>query len=117
MESIDIKKILSKINLDADWIGIREVNEKTTYRVIRDLNPESDSTSIDHGVMVEVLVNGQFGYYGTHKLNESAIIKAAKKAYDIATAASKFSIFSFQDNVRPPSIGEYSSPYETMGHP
>ena len=117
MESIDIKKILSKIKINADWIGIREVNEKTTYRVIRDLNPESDGTSIDHGVMVEVLVDGQFGYYGTHQLEEAAIIKAAEKAYDIASAASKYSIHSFKDNVRPPAVGDYNSPYEIKSLP
>ena len=54
MENLDLKKILSKINVKADWIGLREVNEETTYRVIRDLNPESDSTFVDHGIMVEV---------------------------------------------------------------
>ena len=61
MDSLDLNKILSKINVKADWIGLREVDETTTYRVIRDLNPESDSTLVDHGIMVEVLVNSQFG--------------------------------------------------------
>ena len=59
---MNLKKILDSIKIKADWIGLREVKESTTYRVIRDLNPESNSTSIDHGIMVEVLVNGQFGY-------------------------------------------------------
>ena len=39
MEQINLKKALSNINIKADWIGLREVNETTTYRVIRDLNP------------------------------------------------------------------------------
>ena len=111
MDSLDLKKILSKINVNADWIGLREVDETTTYRVIRDLNPESDSTLVDHGIMVEVLVNGQFGYYGTHMLNEESIIKAAEKACEVASSASKYSIFSFNENVRPASKDSYHSPY------
>ena len=90
MSTLDLKKILSNINIKADWIGLREVDETTTYRVIRDNNPESDNTFIDHGIMVEVLVNGQFGYYGTHMLEESSIIKAAEKAHAIALNASKY---------------------------
>ena len=117
MENLDLKKILSKINVKADWIGLREVNEETTYRVIRDSNPESDSTFVDHGVMVEVLVNGQFGYYGTHMLNENAIIRAAEKACEIAVSASKYSIFPFSEKVRPASVGKYSSPYKMKNMP
>ena len=112
METLDLKKILSNINVNADWIGLREVNESTTYRVIRDFNPESDSTFVDHGVMVEVLVNGQFGYYGTHMLDEKSIISAAEKACTVASNASKHSIFPFTDKVRPASTGIYNSPYK-----
>ena len=117
MENLDLKKILSKINVKADWIGLREVNEETTYRVIRDLNPESDSTFVDHGIMVEVLVNGQFGYYGTHMLNENAITRAAEKACEVAVSASKYSIFPFSEKVRPASVGKYSSPYKMKNMP
>ena len=117
MDSLDLKKILSKINVNADWIGLREVDETTTYRVIRDLNPESDSTLVDHGIMVEVLVNGQFGYYGTHMLNEESIIKAAEKACEVASSASKYSIFSFNENVRPASKDSYHSPYKIKNLP
>ena len=45
---MDLKKILDQININADWIGLREVKETTTYRIIRDLNPESNNTSLDH---------------------------------------------------------------------
>ena len=69
MEPINLKEALSKIKVNADWIGIREVKESTTFRIIRDMNPEANNISIDHGVMVEVLANGQFGYCGTHDLS------------------------------------------------
>ena len=64
---MNLKKALSNINIKADWIGLREVKESTTFRIIRDLKPASNNISIDHGIMIEVLVNGQFGYYGTQE--------------------------------------------------
>ncbi len=112
MEQINLKQALDKINIKADWIGLREVNEKTTYRVIRDLNPESNHTTSDHGIMVEVLVNGQFGYYATNNISYDSINNAAEKAYNQALNASKYSVHSFSENVRPKSTGEYNSPYE-----
>ena len=112
MDSLDLKKILSNINVKADWIGLREVDETTTHRVIRDLNPESDSTFVDHGIMVEVLVNGQFGYCGTHDLSKDAVKKAAERACLQALNASKYSIYPFTEDVRPKTIGEYHSPYK-----
>ena len=108
---MDLRKTLDKINIKAEWIGLREVKESTTYRVIRDLNPESNNTTIDHGIMVEVLVNGQFGYCASHDLSFDAINNAAKDAYTQAVNASKYSIYPFKENVRPKSVGEYRSPY------
>ena len=112
MIGLDLKNVLSKINIKADWIGLREVKESTTYRIIRDLKPESNNITIDHGVMVEVLVNGQFGYYGTHDISLDAIKNAANKACKQALNASKFSVHSFTEDVRPQTTGEYRSPYK-----
>ena len=41
MNNIDLKKALDNINIKADWIGLREVKETTTYRIIRDLSANS----------------------------------------------------------------------------
>jgi len=113
MNNIDLNSVLSKLktNLKADWIGLREVKETTTHRIIRDLKPATNNVSIDHGVMVEVLVNGQLGYCGTHNISYDAIKVAADKAYDQAFNASKYSLYPFTENVRPKSVGKYNSPY------
>ena len=95
MNSINLHKALDNINIPADWVGIRQVKETTTYRIIRDGNPEQNSIDLDRGVMVEVLANGQFGYYGTHKLDYDSINNAAKRAYDIALNSSKYSNYSY----------------------
>ena len=94
MKELDLKNVLSKIKVNADWIGIRQVKEKTTYRIIRDGNPEQNSINFDQGFMIEVLVNGQFGYYGTHKSDYNSINNAANKAYEIALNSSKYSNYS-----------------------
>ena len=116
-DKINLKNILDKLNLKADWIGLREVKESTTYRVIRDLKPESNSTNIDHGVMVEVLINGQFGYCASHNMSFDAIKKAAETAKAQALHASKYSICKFTEEVRPKAVGEYNSPYSIKDLP
>ena len=103
---------INKLDLDADWFGLREYKENTTYHVIRDKKPLTNETSIDHGVMVEVLKDGQFGYCGTSDLSFDGIQKAAVNALNSAIKASKHSVFSFSDTVRPGSKGQYITPLE-----
>ena len=93
---MNLVEIISKIDLDAEWFGLREYKENTTYHVIRDKNPLSNETSIDHGIMVEVLKNGQFGYCATSDLSLSGIQRAATTAQQSAERASKYSVFSFE---------------------
>ena len=114
---MNLKKALNNINIKADWIGLREVKESTTYRIIRDLNPESNNTTLDHGIMVEVLINGQFGYCATSNISYEAINDAANKAYIQALNASEYSVHPFTESVRPKSIGEYQSPYKIKDIP
>ena len=52
MNTINLKDALRKINVNADWIGLREVKETTTYRVVRDNNPVSNHKDQSHGIMV-----------------------------------------------------------------
>ena len=108
MNNIDLNKILSKLRSEsnADWIGLREMKETTTYRVIRDLKPASNNTSIDHGIMIEVLVNGQFGYYGTHDISYEAIKNATEKLIR------KHCDWIIANNVSDPSIGFNSNENE-----
>ena len=112
MLEIDLQKLLSAVNVPADWVGIREVYEAHTPRMIRDGVPVANSRSSTHGLMVEVLVDGQFGYFGTPKLTQKGVSDAAKKAFLQAKLASKHSLFPFDVNARPVFKGEYISPYK-----
>jgi len=109
---MNLKEILGRLDISADWIGLREYKENTTYHAIRDKKPLANETEIDHGIMVEVLKNGQFGYCGTSDLSIDGIKRAASNALKSAVKASKHSVFSFSSDVRPGSKGEYKTPLD-----
>ncbi|MCF7808740.1 MAG: TldD/PmbA family protein [Candidatus Marinimicrobia bacterium] len=104
--------LLNSIDVAADWVGLRYVKEDTTFRLVRDGNPEANTRESKQGIMVEVLVDGQFAYYGTSRLDESGIAEAARKAYQLAKAAAAYNIHPFSDNVRPVAKGSYRSSFE-----
>ena len=107
----DLNTILNSISISADWIGLREVCENRTFRSIRDLTPQSNTRVSSHGIMVEVLNQGQFGYSATSDLSESGINLAAKKALENANSGSKKGLYAFDASVRPKAVGNYESPY------
>ena len=108
---IDIKQLLSAVDVPAQWVGLREVYEAHTPRMIRDGVPVANGRAFTHGIMVEVLVNGQFGYYGTPNMTPSGIASAAKKAYQQAEIASRHANFQFDESARPSHTGSYVSPF------
>ncbi|MEE8341095.1 MAG: TldD/PmbA family protein [Candidatus Neomarinimicrobiota bacterium] len=110
--TIQLQNLLSAVDISADWIGLREVDERTTVRFIRDGLPQTNARSKTHGIMVEVLVDGQFGYVGTNDISKSGIQKAAEIAYQQAKLAARYAVHSFTDAARQKSVGSYKSPYK-----
>jgi len=108
---LDIKQLLSAVDVPADWVGLREVYEAHTPRMIRDGVPVANGRASTHGIMVEVLVDGQFGYFGTPNMTPKGIANAAKKAYQQANIASRHSTFQFDETARPSHQGTYQSPF------
>lgn len=106
----ELSSVLHTIDLPVDWIGLRGVKESVTRRTIRDQRPEANSHSFNRGVMVEVLVNGQFGYGATNQLTDDALQQAAHRAYAQAKAASSFQVHPFTLTARPKVVGQYCSP-------
>ena len=107
-----LKNLLNAVDIRADWIGLREVDERTTVRFIRDDHPQTNARTKTHGIMIEVLVDGQFGYVGTNDISKKGIQKAGKKAYQQAKLAARYEIHSFTDAARQKTIGTYKSPYK-----
>ena len=89
---IDIKDLMSALDVPADWVGIREVYEAHTPRMIRDGVPVANGRFASHGLMVEVLTDGQFGYYGTPDLTPEGVSRASKKAFVQARHAAQHSV-------------------------
>ena len=103
---------LDQIDIPADWIGIRAVQEASSSRAMRDGHPQQNERGHSQGAMVEVLARGQFGYSATNQLSREALRAAAEQAYEQAIAASHWAIHRFTPAVRPKAVGQYVSPYE-----
>ena len=111
MQKIDLKSFLAAVDVPADWVGIREVTETNSARVVRDGVPEVNGCFTTQGLMVEVLADGQFGYYGTPNMTDKGISEAAKQAYAQAKKAAQHATYKFTDAARPANVGSYQSPF------
>jgi predicted Zn-dependent protease len=108
-----LHKILERINLpDADWVGLREVDETVTERSVRDGKPAQNSLLRSHGLMVEVLVRGQFAYAAVPWGNPDLAVDAANRAYELALHASPHASFRFSPAERPASKGKFHSEFK-----
>lgn len=110
---MDLQAILSRIDVKADYIGLRYVKENTSFRLVRDGKPDANTRESKQGLMVEVLVNGQFAYYGTSRMDAQGVQDAAQRAVLMAKAASQFSLHQFDSSARPVAKGRFHSPYQT----
>lgn len=111
MQQLDLQSLLAAVDVPADWIGIREVTETHSPRIVRDGVPEVNGCFTTQGLMVEVLADGQFGYYGTPNMTDVGISDAAKKAYAQAKRAANYATYKFTDAARPANVGSYQSPF------
>jgi predicted Zn-dependent protease len=104
------EKSLKSLASQADWVGLRFVQENTHSRSFRNAKPEDNSVTLDSGVMVEVFVEGHFGYSATADFSEKGMQTAFDKAKALATSGSKKKLFKFSLDQRPKSVGSYRSP-------
>jgi predicted Zn-dependent protease len=107
----ELQKVLSTLDIAADWVGLRAVKETTGYRSMRDGLPQDNGKSAKQGVMVEVLVNGQIGYGAVNSFQGDRIQIAAEMAYQQAVAASQWAIYPMTTSARPKVVGQYTSPF------
>jgi predicted Zn-dependent protease len=106
-----LKKILVATRpADAEWMGIRYLKESTTERAVRDGKPQANSTGVTEGAMIEVLIDGQFGYAATPQLDADGIKQAAELARNQAKKAAPHAVHRFSVDQRPQVRAEYTSP-------
>lgn len=104
----DLHRALNKIKSEADWVGLRLVSETTQARTVRNEKIERSSTHFDHGLMVEVLINGHFSYAATSDTSDEGIRRAALFARDSAMRASQYKAFDFSTTQRPPTQARFT---------
>ncbi|HEY9887386.1 MAG TPA: DNA gyrase modulator, partial [Candidatus Obscuribacterales bacterium] len=111
-----LQSALASLDIAADWVGMRMMREESVYRSQRDGKPEGNERSLNQGVMVEVLVQGQMGYAATHRLTVDGLRQAAAQAFQQAQAAVPWQIYPFQTDIRPSVQGGYRSPVKQPLH-
>ncbi len=108
-----LKEILNSLSdLKVEYLSLREVKSRSLSMNVRNEVFEGLNTSEDHGLMIEVMMNGQFAYGATNSFELSEIRSCAEKAKLAAIEASRFSLAKFSLDERPVAVGVYTSPGE-----
>lgn len=95
----------------AQWVGLRYYKETTQIRFVRNDRPEQNLVFEDQGVMIEVMVNGHIGYYGTSDFSTEGLDRAFSRALFTTQSASLRKNFEFKkEQSRPIVQGRYQSP-------
>ncbi|MFN7039390.1 MAG: TldD/PmbA family protein [Alphaproteobacteria bacterium] len=109
---MDLKSLLRSVQVKADWIGLRYISEKINYHTVRNGNIDKNNITLDEGIMVEVLVDGQFAYCSTSLITSESIQKAAENAVRLATTINKWKLYNFNTNIRPQAFGSYNTAHQ-----
>jgi predicted Zn-dependent protease len=104
-----LKDLLDQLSGDADWVGLREHTELTCFRTARNGHAHNNSTDRDKGLMVEVLVDGQFAYAGTTDITPAGAQRCYERAVGLADLANRYNLHKFDDSARPAGSGGYRS--------
>lgn len=81
-------------------------------RHVRDGKPQDNVTHVTHGVMAEVLVDGQFAYASTSRVDAESLIAAVERAHGQARRAAAHGVHRFTAAQRPAIRSHYASRVE-----
>jgi predicted Zn-dependent protease len=107
-----LKSYLQSAPAEAQWAGIRLIEEKHVVRAFQDGQPRVNATTWEKGLMVEVLWKGHFGNAGTCDLSKAGVQAAWDKALLLAKSGAEKSVAEFSARQRPNSVGRFSSPVQ-----
>ncbi len=99
----------NKYKKDADFVAFKTIHERTRDLNVRDGKPDSLQEFDDQGLLIEVMCNGHMGYSATCETSPEGIKHAFTKAIEMTKTSSKFPVYNFAKQIRPPSVGKYSS--------
>ena len=101
---------LVRLSPNADWLGLRFVEEHTHRRAVRNGRPEQNAATFERGVMIEALVDGHIAYAATSDLSPKGLDRAAQCATDQARRLATYRVFPFAaERERPPIRGQFRS--------
>ncbi len=103
---------LKQARQSADWAGLRYSRETTRRREVRNDRPEKNESTLDSGVMCEVLVDGHFAYAATADTSAAGLKRAFERATATGRATSGHKVHEFSLSARPLAQGQYQSPYQ-----
>lgn len=107
-----LKHLLDSIRGNCQWFGLRRYTECNDYHSARNGNCDENSRTLDQGIMVEVLQDGQLAYAGTTNLTPQGVQAAFDKALNLAEVSSHYKVINFDTSIRPAEQGIYNSRYE-----
>jgi predicted Zn-dependent protease len=103
---------LSGLAGEADWLGLRLVEETSQHRAVRNGRPERNQVRISRGAMVEAVVDGRLAYAATSDLSRAGLREAASRAARLARASGRHAVAVFSQGLRPAVRGNFSGPCE-----
>jgi TldD protein len=78
---------------------------------VQNSKPEHIAVDRTAGLGVRVIVNGAWGFYGTHRIEESAVEEAVREAVRIAKASARFAGQPLVLSPVAPAVGFYETPH------
>jgi predicted Zn-dependent protease len=110
--AFDAHQALSWIKAEADWVGLRFVQEHSYQRSVRNQRPQNNTIRIERGVMVEAVIDGNLAYAGTSDLSQQGLLQAVGKAAQLARTIAPCTVLKFSGLHRPTVQGRYTSAYQ-----
>ena len=103
----DPEKILARLKSQADWIGLRWVEEIHYRHSARNQRVETNQIRLSRGMMVEAVVDGYLGYSACSDLSEPGLKAALERAIRLAKTIHGLSVSRLTTDLRPRSQGNF----------
>ena len=97
----------------ASYGDIRIRRDRTESLAVKNGRPEHIARGESAGLGVRVIVDGAWGFFGTHRLQESALEEAVRQAVAIARASAAAQTEPVRLAPVEPARGRYETPHQT----
>lgn len=111
--NLDINKLFREYSGQCDWLGLRRVQKKSQWRSMLDLRPDKNSTEVERGLMMEVVLDGQLSYAATSDLSPAGLARCFEQAKIQAKQLKGLGLKTFNPKTRGHQSGEFSSEKQT----